>query len=82
MNILRFIPRFSGLPAMAALPILDGSGRKEKYILSVSCTLCGGNLQGVDGFGALARTSGAATEDRSALTVLAKCLASYDNSGL
>ncbi len=35
MNILRFIPRFSGLPAMATLPILARFRPQEKYILSV-----------------------------------------------
>src|SRR5271165_5624087 len=37
MNILHFIPRFSGLPAMATLPILARFRPQEKYAAGEVC---------------------------------------------
>jgi hypothetical protein len=65
MNILRFIPRVSGLPAMATLPDsrpVQAAG--EVYIEHFHAPLCGVNLQGVEGFGELAHAPGAAAKNR------------------
>lgn len=63
---------------MATLPILARFRPQEKYILSIFMHLCGVNLQGVDGFGELARAPGTAAElaeDRSGLELGVRPLA-------
>jgi hypothetical protein len=63
MNILRFIPGFQGVPAMGTLhPILAQVGPQEKRILSLFHAPCGVNLQGVGGFGEVARAPGLEAE--------------------